>query len=233
MGSPNHESDPALMLNGCFNLFRLGLIGLWYRDVVRPRILETAPVVDTIDDHCEIHALTCASDWLDLMCGLKSFYACSQYRYRLCIHDDGTLDDQAIGAFSAHFPAARIVLRSESDSYMGKVLALYPKLADFRKADVAALKALDFPAYLQAPRMLQLDSHVVFVERPNELLKRILEEEFPTNAFAAALKSRYDITPPQAREWFGIYLVPMMDTGVGLLQREAFSFELLESLLSH
>ena len=33
------------------------------------------------------------SDWLNLLWTLKSFYLVSGRRYRLCIHEDGTLDD--------------------------------------------------------------------------------------------------------------------------------------------
>lgn len=74
---------------------------LYYRDVVRPRILNTAPVINTDHDALEIHVLTSDKDWLNLMWTLKSFYhvsrgvspcastailACRPRRLRICGH---------------------------------------------------------------------------------------------------------------------------------------------------
>ncbi len=63
-----------------------GAKGIWYRDVVRPRILATPPVEGTTDRRSEIHVLTSARDWLNLVWTLKSFYVASGRRYALCIH---------------------------------------------------------------------------------------------------------------------------------------------------
>ena len=71
--------------------FGHGLLVAYYRDVVRPRILRTPPVVGTTDRSCEIHVLTSASDWLNLIWTLKSFYQFSSKRYVLCIHGDKPL----------------------------------------------------------------------------------------------------------------------------------------------
>ena len=91
--------------------FKFGLRATHVRERIRPRILSTPPVTETVDARVELHVMTCASDWLDLIWGLKSFYRAAQCRYRLCIHDDGSLDDEALGALSLHFPHARIIVR--------------------------------------------------------------------------------------------------------------------------
>ena len=72
---------------------RHGLRVAYWRDVVRPRILQTRPVTGTTDGTCEIHALTSADDWLNLIWALKSFYHASSRNYRLCIHEDGSLTE--------------------------------------------------------------------------------------------------------------------------------------------
>ena len=53
---------------------RGGLRATYWREVVRPRILRTVPITQTDDPRCEIHVLTSASDWLDLLWALKWFY---------------------------------------------------------------------------------------------------------------------------------------------------------------
>jgi hypothetical protein len=65
-----------------------GLGTAYYRDTVRSRILETKPIAQTLDRTCEIHVLTCAKDWLNLMWTLKTFYHYSNRHYALCIHDE-------------------------------------------------------------------------------------------------------------------------------------------------
>ena len=61
---------------------RHGLTTLYFRDVVRPRILRTPPVTGLDDTAAEIHVLTSADDWLNLVWTLKSFYAVSPRRLR-------------------------------------------------------------------------------------------------------------------------------------------------------
>jgi hypothetical protein len=73
-----------------------GLRTAYYRDRVRPRILSTRPIECGSDNTCEIHVLTSAADWLNLVWALKSFYFYSQSRYALCIHDDGSLGSQEV-----------------------------------------------------------------------------------------------------------------------------------------
>ena len=50
-----------------FRKYNNGPRVLWYRDHVRPRILRTAPVEGTLDATAELHVLTCARDWLNLI----------------------------------------------------------------------------------------------------------------------------------------------------------------------
>src|SRR5258708_24501952 len=96
--------------------FGHGLRTAWYRDVVRPRLLHTPPVTGTTDDHCEIHVLTSAQDWLNLVWAVKSFYWNGKRNYSLCIHGDATLAPSEIEMLSRHFPDARIITKSEADA---------------------------------------------------------------------------------------------------------------------
>src|SRR5262245_48558443 len=92
-----------------------GLRVAYYRDVVRPRILETQPITGLTDSRCEIHVLTSQQDWLNLVWALKSFYWASGRHYGLCIHDDGTLEDSSRRLLERHFPDARLIGRQEAD----------------------------------------------------------------------------------------------------------------------
>ncbi|MBD2028354.1 hypothetical protein H6F80_28785, partial [Leptolyngbya sp. FACHB-711] len=98
-----------------------------FRDTVRPRILNTKPIVQTTDRACEIHVLTCAKDWLNLIWTLKTFYYYSNRHYALCIHDDGTLTKNDRATFQHHFPDARIIDRSSADDCVLQELQAYPR----------------------------------------------------------------------------------------------------------
>src|SRR5438552_335942 len=111
---PTPPMTPGGLLLRLRQKFGHGLRTAWYRDVVRPRILRTPPVVGTTDKRCEIHVLTSAGDWLNLLWTLKSFYAASRRKYALCIHDDGSLSNEARNSVQAHFPAARLIARTEA-----------------------------------------------------------------------------------------------------------------------
>src|SRR5216684_6609210 len=129
--------------------FSHGLAAAYYRDVVRPRILQTSPIGETDDKTCEIHVLTSAQDWLNLIWTLKSFYAASGRKYALCIHDDGTLASEHFEEFEKQFPDARLISRSKADAEVLSSLASFPRCLAFRKANHLAPKVFDFPFYLQ------------------------------------------------------------------------------------
>src|SRR5262249_43409374 len=142
--------------------FGKGLRVAYYRDIVRPRILQTRPVHETTDSTCEIHALTRSEDFLDLVWCLKSFYHFSERRYKLCVHDDGSLLPDQRAALRTHFPTARLVDRALADQKVLSLLAPYPISLEFRRRNILAPKVFDFVTYLEAERMLIIDSDVLF-----------------------------------------------------------------------
>ena len=134
--------------------FDRGLKAAWYRDIVRKRILNTAPVEAGDTSVCEIHVLTSDTDWLNLMWALKSFYHASGRRYGLCIHDDGTLTDQTRQTLSAHFPAACVLNRQTCEQEVLASLAEYSRCEEFRRTNHLSPKVFDFRHYLNSDRML-------------------------------------------------------------------------------
>ena len=161
----------------------------WYRDVVRPRILATAPIDDTLDPRCEIHVLTTTQDWLNLIWALKSFYVASGRRYALCIHEDGSLDDSALGTLSHHFPAARIIRRAEADAMLEKVLSGHPRSLAFRNGNLLAPKVFDFAVFLQSDRMVLFDSDLLFFAEPTSYLQRAEDPAYRKNTFNADISA--------------------------------------------
>lgn len=211
--------------------FRGGLHTSYYREIVRPRILKTCPIVDTNDMTCEIHALTSADDWLNVIWTLKSFYLTSKRFYSLCIHDDGTLTKDAQQELMKHFPNARLIVRTVADHTVPTTLAGHPRCQEFRKTNVLSPKLFDFAAFLETDRMLMLDSDVLFFAEPTALLRRIEDPRYKLNCVNRDVASAYTIEPHVAADRTGVKLIERFNAGFGLIHRQSLQLDWIEEFL--
>ena len=211
--------------------FGRGLRVAWYRDVVRPCILRTQPVTETTDKTAEIHVMTSADDWLNLVWTLKSFYSASHRRYALCIHADKTLPNEAINTLSVHFPQARIIARAEADAKMGQMLKKFTRCLNFRNTNLLAPKVFDFVAYLESDRMALFDSDLLFFSEPKEYLRRVEDRSYSQNTFNSDFGSAYTVTPEAVRERIGHELLPCINSGLGLIHKDSIRPDWCEEFL--
>lgn len=211
--------------------FGHGLRVAYCRDVVRPRILRTPPVGGTIDRSCEIHVLTSAGDWLNLVWALKSFYAASGRHYALCIHEDGSLAPEQIEALAKHFPDARIILKRQADAEVIRALTVHPRCLELRRTNHLSPKIFDFAHYLHSDQMLLLDSDVLFFKEPVELLRRIEDKNYLKNTVNADIGSAYTVTPQIARELANAELIECFNSGLGLIHKDSMRLDWLEEFL--
>jgi hypothetical protein len=211
--------------------FGHGLCVAWYRDVVRPRILNTPPIANTVDGQCEIHVLTSAQDWLNLIWTLKSFYAASGRKYALCIHDDGTLEREHLENLSTLFPVARVISKSKADVEVLSRLAAFPRCLAFRKTNHLAPKVFDFPFYLQSDRMLLLDSDVLFFAEPAELLRAIEDPNYQLNTVNRDIASAYTVDPGEVKSRTGVNLIERFNSGLGLIHKASHRLDWIEEFL--
>lgn len=209
-----------------------GLRTAYYRDRVRPRILNTAPIGDTNDRTCEIHVLTSKQDWLNLVWALKSFYWASGRQYALCIHDDGSLTEDEVASLQRHFPAARIIDRLDADRRMAAALSDYPRCREFRFSNHLAPKVFDFAVYLESERILLLDSDVLFFAEPTELLRRIEDPSYKKNSVNGDIASAYTTDTATARAHAGVELIDRFNSGLGLIHRGSIELDWLEEFLA-
>lgn len=209
-----------------------GLHTAYYRDVVRNRILTTQPVTDTTDLTCEVHVLTSATDWLNLVWALKSFYRYSQRRYALCIHDDGTLIPDHLAMLQHHFPNVRVIERKTADEKVLTLLEAYPRCLEFRKTNHLSPKVFDFIAYLESDRMLLLDSDVLFFQEPTALLHRIESPDYGFNSVNGDVTSAYTVDPAIVQEKCGFDLIERFNSGLGLIHKASLNLDWLEEFLA-
>lgn len=209
-----------------------GLRTAYLRDTVRFRILNTKPIAQTTDHTCEIHVLTCAKDWLNLIWTLKTFYHYSNCRYALCIHDDGTLTENDRATFRHHFPDARIIDRPSADTRILQELQAYPRCLEFRKTNHLAPKVFDFASYLESDRMLLLDSDILFFNEPTALLQRIEDPNYHLNAVNGDISNAYTIAPEVVQEKYGFTMIQRFNSGLGLIHQASLNLKWIEEFLS-
>jgi len=213
--------------------FRHGLVGSWRRERLLPRVLDLPPVTGLTDDRCEIHVLNCRWDWMMLVWTLRTFYRTSGRRYRLCIHEDGSLDQHAIGSLRRQFPEARMILRTEADAAAGDALRGHPLCLKNRAANNLLLKTFDFHTHLRAPRMLLLDSDLLFFASPEALLTRVEDPVFDRTSFNRDWTYGYSIPPETlaaSTDWS--FVEPLFNSGLGLLHPDSVPLEWCESLFA-
>ena len=206
--------------------FSDGLRSAYYRDGVRPMILDAPPMLDLPEDRsCEIHVLTSASDWLNLLWALRTFQRFAGKSYALCIHDDGTLDAKACTHLRAAYPAARIIPRADSDARAAEMLAPFPRCKSLRATNTLALKVLDFPAFLEADRMILLDSDILFFAKPSALLAALHDPEFSDNTLNKDWRDGYTIDP-------GGLCPPLINSGLGVIHKSSLRLDWIEEFLA-
>jgi hypothetical protein len=203
-----------------------------FRDTVRSRILNTKPITQTTDRTCEIHVLTCAKDWLNLMWTLKTFYRYSERHYALCIHDDGTLTESDRATFKHHFPNARIIPRPDADARVFAELVNYPRCLEFRKNNHLSPKVFDFACYLESDRMLLLDSDILFFQEPIVLLQRIENSDYFLNTVNGDTQSAYTVDPMTVKEKCHVDLIDRFNSGLGLIHKASLNFDWIEEFLA-
>lgn len=223
---------PGRLLLWVRQKFSHGLRVAYYRDVVRLQILETAPVKGLTDTRCEIHVLTSQQDWLNLVWTLKSFYSVSGRKYRLCIHDDGSLDGEAKRQLSQHFPNARLIERVAADHDVLPSLDQYPRCRAFRQMNHLSPKLFDFRYYLQSDRMMLLDSDVLFFAEPSEFLRRVESREYRNNTVNGDSESAYTIDAESAMKHCGVNLIACFNSGMGLIHAESLNVRWIEEFLA-
>ena len=212
--------------------YQHGLVTAYYRDRVRHRILKTKPIANTSDLTCEIHVLTSANDWLNLVWALKTFYHFSQRHYALCIHDDGSLTPEHQQTLQHHFPDARIIERKQADEKVLALLEPYPRCWEFRQKNHLSPKIFDFAAYLQSDRMLLLDSDVLFFAEPTDLLQRIEDSNYRYNTVNGDVANAYTVDPAVVKENCKFQMVQRFNSGLGLIHKESLVLDWLEEFLA-
>src|SRR5271157_130526 len=145
----------------------------WRRYIGPERILNTQAIRTKVEGHVTVCVLTSRKDWQACLWSLVSFYKLSGLRLPLLIYSDGTLGQHHIMHLARVFPDAKIVSSTARETAVSSALSGFPNCMRFRSANVLARKIIDLPILCGSPFILMVDSDMLFLKRPEELMKHL------------------------------------------------------------
>lgn len=202
-----------------------------WRKILGTRPIRTDPATDNAS--IELHILCCERDYLCAIWALKSFYYFAAVTYPLAIHLQGRCPQRLITCLRHHFPQARIIAQAEADPIIEAELSSrgLRRLREVRRQTPFILKLTDFLISCRAPRLLILDSDVLFFARPHHLIESV-HSTLDMSLFQRDPESTYNISVEYALERFGVHLQPAINTGIAIVPRDAVSLERCEEFLT-
>lgn len=184
------------------------------------------------DDRAEIHLITSSKDLTTAAWGLRSFYYFSNERYKLCIHEDGTLVEENKRKIYALFPGCRIIGKSTADSEVLEWLRPFPRCQVIRKTKFISMKEFDFNYYLNAPIGILFDSDLMFFRRPDFVCDELVGNLRKGNWVNRDLEPGLSITSNQIASKFSLDTPAYYNTGFGTWHKNSILNEDLEFFLS-
>jgi lipopolysaccharide biosynthesis glycosyltransferase len=142
--------------------------------------LTTPPLAVAKEAEVEVHSLVCKRDTNMLLVSAKSLL---QYltNVSLVIHEDGSLNDTDCAILLDHLPGCRLIRRCDADQALKSVLPI--DVMKWRQEGVFLLKLIDFNYFCSGKSMIVLDSDIVFLDRPSEVIEWIAQEPRTTSFY--------------------------------------------------
>jgi hypothetical protein len=192
----------------------------------------TPPLLPTNGFHrdpiaAEVHILTSYRDWQMAFWAIYSLISSTHRGIRIAIHDDGTLPEEAHRRFTEYFPDSRIVPVAEADSAVKSKFKNHKRLLHLRNRLKHFWKLTDFALFCDHPRMIVLDSDVLFFREPVDLLAG--PRGSAAHLFMRDIWSTYESTE---REGQGPPLADRICCGLGNVDAKALDFDRMESFLA-
>jgi hypothetical protein len=127
---------------------------------------------------CEVHTMLGARDLPLYLLAIKSLLRF--YRsVGVVIHSDGTLTPRMEATLRRHIPGCRLITPEAANARAREALGEDSFLARWRGTDVAYRRLIDTELHSAAPKRIILDADILVLNRPEELIRWIEQDEAP------------------------------------------------------
>lgn len=193
-----------------------------YAAVVDTPPLACNPAADT-----EVHTVTGRHHLLMYVTAIKSLL-----RYAgdlaVVVHDDGSLGAEDEALLKTQLPGIAFVDRKSADEQMNERLRAYPHCRKLRARVVNSLELFDNLLLARAPRLINMNSDVLFLGEPHELVTWI-------SGVDASILGVFEAEPDGQAAFLkrhGSSFPPHVTTALACLHSEAVDLDFVESVLS-
>lgn len=196
-------------------------------NVMHAAVLETRPLVCHPAAATEVHTVTGHHHFRMYLTAIKSLL---RYTGSLAVvvHDDGSLTSEDEALLKVHLPGVTYVERKSADEQMRDVLARHPHCRKLRGRVVNSLELFDNLLMGCAPRVINMNSDVLFLREPSEVINWIAGTD-PT------ILGVFEAEPAGQAEFLarrGSSFPPHVTTALACLHREAVDLDFVERILS-
>jgi len=132
-------------------------------------IHDTPPLPCDPAASCSVHTMLSMRDLPMYLPAVKSLLR-FQPSVAVVVHSDGSLDDDTAQLLRRHVPGIRVILGPEADERARKTLGADSHLLKWRSHDASWRRLVDTELWCTKPKRIILDSDVLVLRRPEELI---------------------------------------------------------------
>jgi hypothetical protein len=191
------------------------------------RVLSTPPLRCNPEARVEVHTLTAHHHLTMYLTAIKSLLRFHD-DVAVVVHDDGSLDADDRARLRGHVPGIRLIARAVADAEMNALLAARPCSRRLRETVVNALELFDNIILARTERLVNLNSDVLFVAEPTELIAWLTEDD-------ASIAGVWEERPAKQQEFLAAYdcpFPPHVTTALACLPRDLYDGAFVEEALA-
>lgn len=202
------------------------------RAVISPIVVASARRPAGEESPVSVHLLVSSKTWRMGLLAVFSLEYFSGRRWRIFIHEDGSVNGKAEACIRRKLPGVRFVSREEADAAAQKLLADHPACLRNRSRHNLFLKFFDPIAFAPGDKYLILDADLFFYRRPDFLIQWATGGE-KTCHYNRDYKEVYALPRELIEPALGVRLWKCFNSGLVCVSKEAIDLNLAERLLTN
>jgi hypothetical protein len=159
---------------------------------------------------------------------LRSLIHHAKAPFRVVIHDDGSCSEKTRIDLQTKFEGLLFMSRSETAKLIAPLLEGHPLLQEWWPTNARSVNVKWLDAYLLGDSrfIVFVDPDILFFGNPVELF-----EPNPQPAWLRDSEYMLEIDPEESVRLFGGYPLPVLNAGMGRIERSRFNLDLAEHVL--
>jgi hypothetical protein len=195
--------------------------------IASPGIFSLFRRPDRTEESVSVHMLVSSQTWHAGVLAVMSFEHFTQRRWRVFIHEDGSVSAAARSEIERLLPGVHFVARKKADARAAALAAAFPRSVAHRAKYNLYLKFADTMAFADRERFIVLDSDVIFFKRPAAILEWV-DSGGKGCWYNEDTREKFCLPREEIQGVLQLDLLPRFNSGLVLMQRAAMNPRLAE-----